>query len=90
MIIEGLLNILYNVFSALTSAINIPSMPEGVSAQINNFNQYLIVGLQILGTYVDLPYLLTLFKIVIAIEIGLKIYHFVIWVIKKIPMLGVS
>lgn len=90
MIIEGLLNILYNVFSVLTSAINIPAMPSTVSASINNLTQYISVGMQILATYFDLSYLITLFKIVIAIEIGLKIYYFVMWVIKKIPMLGVS
>ena len=32
----------------------------------------------------------TLFGIVVAIEVGIKIYHFVMWVLKKIPMLGVS
>ncbi len=90
MIIEGLLNILYNVFSALTSAINIPSMPADVSSYISTFTSYIKTGLQILAVYTPLQYLLTLFGIVIAIELGLKIYHFVMWVIKKIPMLGVS
>lgn len=90
MIIEGLLNVLYNVFSALTSAIDIPAMPADVSSYINTFTSYIKTGLQILAVYTPLQYMLTLFGIVIAIELGLKIYHFVMWVIKKIPMLGVS
>lgn len=90
MIIEGLLNVLYNVFSALTSAINIPAMPADVSTYLTQFVSYIKVGLQILAVYTPLSYLLTLFGIVVAIELGLKIYHFVMWVIKKIPMLGVS
>ncbi len=90
MIIEGLLNILYNVFSALTSAIDIPSMPPEVMEYLNKALEYISVGLQILAVYTPLQYLLTLFGIVVAIEVGLKIYHFVMWVLKKIPMLGVS
>ena len=90
MIIEGLLNVLYNVFSALTSAIDIPAMPADVSSYISTFTSYIKTGLQILAVYTPLQYMLTLFGIVIAIELGLKIYHFVMWVIKKIPMLGVS
>lgn len=90
MIIEGLLNVLYNVFSALTSAISIPAMPADISTYLSTFTSYLKVGLQILAVYTPLSYLLTLFGIVVGIELGLKIYHFVMWVIKKIPMLGVS
>ncbi len=90
MIIEGLLNVLYNVFSALTSAISIPAMPADVATYLNNTLSYIKVGLQILAVYTPLSYLLTLFGIVVAIEVGIKIYHFVMWVLKKIPMLGVS
>lgn len=90
MIIEGLLNVLYNVFSALTSGISIPSMPDEVANYLTTTLEYIKVGCQILGAYTPLPYLVTLLGIVVAIDLGLKIYHFVMWVIKKIPMLGVS
>lgn len=90
MIIEGLLNVLYNVFSALTSAINIPQIPEDIYSYIDTAVRYIGTGLKIVAVYTPLQYMLTLFGIVIAIEVGLKIYHFVMWVIKKIPMLGVS
>ncbi len=90
MIIKSLLNLLYNVFSALTSAISIPSLPDDVENYLNYFLDYLNLGLQILANYTPLNYLLTLFGIVVAIEVGLAIYHFVMWVLKKIPMLGIS
>lgn len=90
MIIKSLLNLLYNVFSALTSSIAIPQLPDSVAGYLNDFLQYINLGLQILAVYTPLEYLLTLFGIVVAIEVGLAVYHFVMWVLKKIPMLGIS
>lgn len=81
---------LYNVFSALTSAISIPSLPPDVEKYMKYFLDYLNVGLQIFRNYAPVEYLLVLFGIVVAIEVGLSIYHFVMWVLKKIPMLGIS
>lgn len=90
MIIKSLLDLLYNVFSALTSAISIPQLPDSVAGYLEDFLEYINLGIQILAVYTPLEYLLTLFGIVVAIEAGLLIYHFVMWVLKKIPMLGIG
>ena len=90
MIIEALLSVLYTVFSALTSFIDIPSMPPEVAAVFQDFLQWLQVGLSILASYTHLSYLLVLFGIVMAVDIGISIYHFVMWVLKKIPILNIK
>ncbi len=90
MIVEALMNLLLNVFSLLTSPINIPKMPDEVATYLSSFLEYLETGLQILAVYTPLEYLLVLFGIIIAIDVGLAVYHFVMWVLKKIPMLGIK
>lgn len=90
MIVEALMNLLLSVFRLLTSPINIPSMPEAVSGYLTDFLGYIQTGLQILAVFTPLEYLLVLFGIIIAIDVGLAVYHFVMWVLKKIPMLGIS
>lgn len=90
MIVEALMNLLLNVFTLLTSAISIPKMPEEVSTYLADFLEYIEVGIQIVATYTHIEYLLVLFGIIIAIDVGLAVYHFVMWVLKKIPMLGIS
>lgn len=90
MIIEALMNLILNVFSLLTSPINIPSMPADVETYLSNFLEYMEMGLQVLAVYTPLEYLLVLFGIIVAIDVGLAVYHFVMWVLKKIPMLGIS
>ena len=90
MIIKGLMTLLYNVFSALTSAINIPQLPDELHSFISDFMEYLQTGLQILAVYTHLQYLLTLIGVVVLIDAAMLIYHFVMWVLKKIPMLGIE
>lgn len=90
MLIEMLLNLLFNVFSALTSAINLPSFPTEVTNILNSFVEYVTMGIGILANYTHLPYLLTLFGIVVAVEAGILLYKFVMWVLRKIPMINIS
>lgn len=90
MIIESLINGILNVFKFLTSGIDIPSMPAEVSSYIDQALEYLTAGAGILANYCHLNYLIVLFGIVIAVEAGILIYKLVIWVLKKIPMLGIE
>lgn len=90
MIIETLMKLLIKVFSILTSAINIPSLPDSVTIFMGDALSYIQTGLQILAVYTNLEYLLVLFGLILAIDIGIAVYHFVMWVLRKIPMLGIS
>lgn len=90
MIIEALMQVVYLIFAALTSVIAIPSLPDGVMGFMSEFLTYLQMGLGLLANYCDLGYLLTLFGIVVAVDVGILLYKFVMWIIRKIPMLGLS
>lgn len=90
MIIQAILTVIYNVFKVLTAPIDIPSMPENVQSVMSEFLEWVQVGLQIVATYTHENYLLVLFGIVVAVDVGIMLYRFVMWVLKKIPMLGIS
>ena len=90
MIIELLLDAIFNVMYLLTSPIDLPELPSSVTDVIEMSFQYLQAGVGILANYTDITYLLSLFGIILAIDVGIKLYHFVMWIIKKIPMLGIE
>lgn len=90
MVIEALMNLLLKLFSVLTSAINIPALPEQVNTFMAEALGYIRTGVQLLGCFTNIEYLLILFGLIIAIDVGIAVYHFVMWVLKKIPMLGIS
>lgn len=90
MILLLLLNALYSLFSILTTAINIPSMPEAVTEFSLSIADYIGMGIGILSVYTDLGYLITLFGIIFTIDVGVMMYKFVMWVIRKIPIANIS
>lgn len=90
MIIKLLLDLVYSVVSVLTVPINIPSLPAGVQTAFADFLGYIQTGIAILSTYTHMSYLLVLFGLVVSVDVGIMLYKFVMWVLKKIPMLGIK
>lgn len=89
MIIEALLNLVYKWLDLLLF-FEIPKLPQEVNGYINTLFDYLETGASLLANYTPLDYLLVLFGIILAVDAGILIYHFVMWIIKKIPMLGME
>lgn len=90
MIIELLLTAFFNIISLLFAPINIPSIPDDVFSYIETFISYIATGKAILATFAPIDYFLILFGIVIVIEAAILIYHFVMWILKKIPMVNIK
>lgn len=89
MLIQLLLQLIYTIFDKLL-ILNIPQLPEQVQNYINTLFDYLVSGASVLANYTPLSYLLTLFGVILAVDIGINVYKFVMWILKKIPMIGVS
>lgn len=90
MIIEGLLSLLLAVFRVLTLPISIPFMPDTVKTFLATALDYMTSGAVFIAQFFDMEYLLTLFSLVIIVEVGIALYHGVMWLIKKIPMLDIK
>jgi hypothetical protein len=90
MIFENIMNSIFNLFSTLISGINIPPLPDDVDVFMSDCLEYMQNGIYILNNYMNLEYILVLFGIILVIDIAIHVYHFVMWILKKIPMLGIS
>jgi len=88
-LIELLLGLIYRLLDILL-IFEIPPLPLEASTYINTLFNHLVSGASILANYTPLSYLLTLFGIIVAVDVGINIYKFVMWIIKKIPFLGVE
>lgn len=89
MIIEGLLTIIKNLLNTLL-VFDIPNLSPEVHGYIDTMFSYLVAGAGILANYTPLAYLVTLFFIVIAVDVAVSLYHFVMWILRKIPFTGIS
>ena len=90
MIVQLLLDLVYGLVNLLTMPIDIPNLPENVATIFETITQYISAGLGILACYTHVSYLLTLLGIVLAVDIGVHLYHFVMFVLRKIPILGIK
>lgn len=90
MILKLLLDLIYSIFNILTLPINIPELPSTIVPTLQEYFQYIINGVSLLDNFIHIGYALTLLGIIIAIDIGVSLYHFIMWIIRKIPMLSMS
>lgn len=89
MIIELIMTALYNVLNLLL-VFKIPQLPSGVMEYVNTFFDYLSSACGIVANYIPLDYCLTLFGVLLLVDGGLILYKFVMWIIRKIPMVSMS
>lgn len=90
MILTFGINAIMSVMFLLLGWIEIPLLPAFVASYIAEFGEYLCAGAAILSNYVHLEYLLSLLMIVLAVDGAVIAYKFIMWVLRKIPMLGLS
>lgn len=91
MIIEALLNGIYIVLSNVFSNFNIPDIPDGMTEQILSFfSDTLSYAGSLISLFIPWSQVKIFFPILIVILAVEEIYKLVMWVLRKIPMLGIS
>ena len=84
--LSKVLDVIYSVFEF----VDIPPIPNDIYNKLNLGIDYIRDGLSVLGNYVDLSYVIFLFITIAVIDLTLVTLKFIIWILRKIPLLGVS
>lgn len=90
MLIELVFGAVFNIFAILISVINIPPLDPKILSYVETGFEYVNNAVDILATYVDIPFLLVMLGLIIAVDIAVTIYKVVMWVVRKIPLLNIS
>ena len=90
MIIQALIDMILNVFAVLTLPISIPGTPEEIKEVLLMAIEYITMGAKIVGNYCDMPYLLSLFVTITSIDIGIYVYKVIMWILRKVPFIGMT
>lgn len=88
MIIKGLFTIITFLIGLIP--FNIPSFPDDISSYLATFQGYIIDGIGFIKFFLPWSYVVVLLRILLAIIIALELYKFLMWVLRKIPMLGMK
>ena len=91
MIIEGLLNLIIKLFTGLLSFVDIPQLPQNIIDIVGNtLNTIIEKGSPLIDLIIPYDVAKTLLIVVISIEVAIPVYHFTMWLLKKIPMLSIK
>lgn len=92
MLISALLTLVYGVLSVLL-VFNLPQLPDSVVTVANSLTGYITTGFSVLRAFVGdtcMGVLGVLFNLVIAMNAAYMLYSLVMWVLRKIPILGLK
>lgn len=91
MIIVAIVALSAVVLTALYAVlVGLPDFPSSVTSLIDQLNVYLTAGSRFLMSFVYGDVVLVLISTLLAAIGVYEAYKFVMWVVKKIPMFGVS
>ena len=90
MVIKALFNLIYNLFSAMTSPLQIPQFSPEVSQTLDSATQYIESGLSYVAAWTHWQFIIALFVLALAVGAFIRHYGLIMWILRKIPFLDVG
>ena len=90
LIVESLLNLFANTLKVIFQWINLPQVPSNIQTVIDQFFEYLRSGMGFVYLFFDMSLVKILLPLLIAVINFDKVYKLVMFVLRKIPFLGVD
>jgi hypothetical protein len=90
LIVESVLNLFADALKVIFQWINLPQVPPNIQAVIDQFFEYLRSGMGFVYIFFDMSLVKILLPLLIAVINFDKVYKLVMFVLRKIPFLGVD
>ena len=89
MVIELILSCILTLLQACFSFINLPQFPDEVLITVDKFLNFIFDNAGVLSFFVNLSTVKVVIPVLLILLNFEHIYHFTIWILKKIPMLNI-
>ena len=90
MILETLLNLIMLLLNVVFGWINIPQFPEELTSSISSFLDLIFENLSLLGFFVRPVTLTVAIPLLIILLNFERVYKLVMYIVRKIPFLGIK
>lgn len=90
MILQGLLDFFFFLYKLLLSPINIPNLPDEVYSVMETVCDYMESGIGFLSIFLDMRLVTLLLPFVILLINIDWIWGLVMWILRKIPFVGID
>lgn len=78
------------ILSPLIALIDFPVVPDGLAEYTDKFIEYLHSGMGFISFFLPMTLVNALLTFVVACELFMLGYRIVMWILQKIPMLGIK
>lgn len=89
MILEAILSLILIILQNVFSWLNLPNFPDEVFNAIYSFVDFLCTNVSFLGFFIRPNTIAIALPILIILLNFERLYHFVMWILKKIPVLNI-
>lgn len=90
MLIQILLNLVLALLRVLLLPFQVAALPGTVATTFLTFTAYVADGMRVVNAYIDTVYIGSLFVFIMSINVFTNGYRFVMWLLRKIPFLGID
>lgn len=90
MIIEALFTVILSLLNIVFGWVNLPQMPEAVDSAFDSLLSYMQAGIGFVWLIVPRELVLVVVPVILILSNFDKLYSVVMWVLKKIPFLGIE
>jgi hypothetical protein len=90
LIVESVLTLFADALKVIFQWINLPQVPSNIQTVIDQFFEYLRSGMGFVYIFFDMSLVKILLPLLIAVINFDKVYKLVMFVLRKIPFLGVD
>lgn len=90
MILEAIFELVFMLLSIIFAPIQLPGLPSEVQTIVDQVIGYIVGAVDLLGFFLDWNMVKILIPIVIIIVNLDKIWHLIMFILRKIPFLGME
>ena len=90
MILEAIFELVFMLLSIIFAQIHLPGLPSEVQSIVDQVIGYIVGAVDLLGFFLDWNMVKILIPIVIIIVNLDKIWHLIMFILRKIPFLGMQ
>lgn len=90
MVIEVVVNVFTKIFTSILSVFNLPSIGDTLLTVSDFLNNYVFTAFDVIDIFLPIGFFSILLIPTIALIIAEDYYSLMIWIVRKIPFLGMS
>lgn len=90
MILQWFAEMFFNILQILFSNLNVPRLPVSINTIGQYINMIITNGAGIVAFFISPTLLKSLFGVVVGVMVFEELYTLVMWILKKVPMVGIK